>query len=79
MKMWGLVVDHQYRNLGIGRQLIQGVVDRCYDEKIRLVWGEANEEEFPFFEHLGFERVMKQRFKKASINNSLFILDACPV
>lgn len=55
-----VIVRPEYQGLGIGRQIVEGLIDRTMDaayegEKIMFILGAAKGKE-PFYEKFGFER-----------------------
>jgi len=63
----GIVVDEDYRRLGIGEKLIDSVVESCFKCKIqvlRTLVDEADNRLQRFVEHLGFQRSVVANYDK---------------
>ncbi len=55
----GILVDDEYRRLGIGEMLVEAIVQRCHDCGINTIRALVEEEDSrlqQFVEHLGFRR-----------------------
>jgi ribosomal protein S18 acetylase RimI-like enzyme len=65
----GIVVDDEYRRLGIGEKLVEAVEQRCLDSGINTIRTLVDEEDTrlqQFVEHLGFRRSPVSNYDKVT-------------
>jgi ribosomal protein S18 acetylase RimI-like enzyme len=63
----GIVVDEDYRRLGIGEKLVESVLDscaKCKIEVVRTLVDEADNRLQRFVEHIGFRRSVVANYDK---------------